>query len=513
MIEIFQNIRKIFDFTAPCGELMPNVAALKGNFLIRIYVSLCVAGSLILLGGQAFSQKYPVSIEPYPQLVKADPRLILKTGYLVVPENRSKPTGRKVKLPFFFVRRQDQDARKNISLYMTGGPGYSTPAGIDSLSSYSGFLRYGGFVAFDQRGTKRAIPNLEADEVYEAIKQGYREGRNKDSLVLLAVKKSRDRLVGQGIDLSAYNTAESVEDINDLRLALGLDSLNLVGISYSGGMMLSMAQIHPEGVRTLLLNSPLPTFVTYEETALNNINEALEQVFANCAADSAIAYKDLKARFQSYFTKLGTRRFPIRYLEKGKQDSMLTNYGKQELLDAIVNRLNSGMVKTVPFVIFEIISGRAEPYVREVLDAYFAGNSLVSLAMRYSVYCSGQIAFADKAIEMKQEKHFPWLAGYVFNNVDHPICDCWQVPPVQKTVRMQINSVVPALISAGDADPWCRPSYNRLIKRKMPNAQLLILHDKGHGAGYTSGGINYLDEFMKSPMKRLKPGSGGVSIE
>ncbi|WP_202913728.1 alpha/beta fold hydrolase [Pararcticibacter amylolyticus] len=486
---------------------------MKSNFLIRIYLSFCVAGSLIMSAGHAFSQKNPVYIEPYPQLVKADARLILKTGYLVVPENRNKPEGRKVKLPFFFVRRPDQDAHKNISLYMTGGPGYSTTAGIDSISYHSGFLRYGGFIAFDQRGTKRAIPNLEADEVYEAIKQSYRESRNKDSLVLLAVKKSRERLVRQGIDLSAYNTAESIEDINDLRLALGLDSLNLVGISYSGGMMLSMAQIHPEGVRTLLLNSPLPTFVTYEETALNNINEALEQVFLNCAADSAIAYKNLKVSFQSYFTKLGTRRFPIMYLEKGKKDSMLTNYGKQELLDVIINRLNTGLVKTVPFVIFEIVSGRAEPYVREVLDGYFAGNTSVSLAMRYSMYCSGQIAFADKATEMQQEKRFPWLAGYVFNNVDHPICDCWQVPPVGKAVRTQISSLVPALITAGDVDPWCRPSYNRLIKSKMPNAQLLILHNKGHGAGYTAGGINYLDEFMKAPMKQLKAGSGGVSIE
>jgi len=182
----------------------------------------------------SFSQRYPVSFDPYPKLVKADSRLILQTGYLVVPENRVKSNGRKIKLPFFFVRRPDQDARKNVSLYMTGGPGYSTTAGIDSISYNSGLLKYGGFIAFDQRGTKRSIPSLEANEVYEAIKQSYLEGRNKDSLVMLAVKQSHNRLIAKGIDLSAYNTAESVEDINDLRLALDLDSLYLVGLSYSG---------------------------------------------------------------------------------------------------------------------------------------------------------------------------------------------------------------------------------------------------------------------------------------
>jgi pimeloyl-ACP methyl ester carboxylesterase len=461
----------------------------------------------------ALAQKSPVSIEPFPGLVKADPRLILKTGYLVVPENRNVPTGRKLKLPFFLVRRPDQDAHKNISLYMTGGPGYSTTAGIDSISYNSGFLKYGGFIAFDQRGTRRAIPNLEANEVYEAIKQSYREGRNKDSLMLLAVKKARNRLVAEGVDLSAYNTAESVEDINDLRLALGLDSLNLVGISYSGGLMLSVAQIHPEAVRLLLLNSPLPAFVSYEESALKNINEALEQVFMNCAADSPVIYKDLKIRFQHYFTALDNRRFSIRFPEKTGLDSLTIRYGKQELLDAIINRLNTAQVKSVPFVISEIISGRPEPYVREILNGYFAGNPLVSLGMRYSVYCSGQIAFASRTIEAKEEKRFPWLAGYAFNNVDQLVCNCWQVKPVNAAVRLPVLSRVPALISAGDVDPWCRPSFNRLIKRGLPHAQLLILHDKGHGAGFSSDGVNFLDAFMKAPLKPLKASHTGVLIK
>lgn len=186
---------------------------------------------------------------------------------------------------------------------------------------------------------------------------------------------------------------------------------------------------------------------------------------------------------------------------------------KKELLDGIINRLNTAQVKSVPFVISEIIAGRGEPYIREVLDGYFAGNPSVSLAMRYSVYCSGQIAFANKSVIAAQEKRFPWLSGYVFNNVNHPICDCWKVRPVPKAIHLPVRSFVPALISAGDADPWCRPAFNRLIKRGMPNAQLLILHDKGHGAGYSAGGVNYSDSFMNAPMQRLKASGSGVVIE
>ena len=177
-----------------------------------------------------------------------------------------------------------------------------------------------------------------------------------DSLQLLAIKQCRKRLADQGIDLSAYNTIESAADINDLRLALHIDSLNLLGISYSGGLMLTVARNHPEGVRALILNSPLPGYTHYEEEALFNFNEALNQVFDNCEADSTdkIVYGTLRERFHRYFTDITGNHFTITYMEKGSATERRINYTKNELLDAIRNRLNRSQLRSVPFVINEI---------------------------------------------------------------------------------------------------------------------------------------------------------------
>lgn len=470
---------------------------------------------LLLVGTFCFAQKYQVKIEPFSGLVKADPRLILQSGYLVVPEDRSQPSGSKVKLPFFFVRRADQDAHKNVSLYMTGGPGYSTIANIDSVAYNSGFLKYGGFIAFDQRGTKKAQPCLDCDMVYEAIKESYRKSKDRDSLVLMAVKECRERLQQQGINLSAYNSAESVADINDLRLALKLDSLNLVGISYSGGLMLSMARSHPEGVKTLILNSPLPGFVNYEETALFNINEALDQVFTSCEKDSThkTTYANLRMRFQQYFSGLGNKKFQIAYKEKGSKDSISITYGKHELIEAIVNRLTTNQVKEVPRVIVDLISGKHKSYIEKVLDESFMGNTAIALGMRYSVYCSEQLAYSNPSLEKQEEKLFPWLAGYRFNNVDHTIAKIWAVKPVPKAMKSAFSAKVPALISAGTIDPWCRPFYNQAIKRYLPNSQLLIIQNRGHGAGFNVDGYDYLATFMHSPYQKIESKSKNLIIE
>ncbi|RZJ88922.1 MAG: alpha/beta fold hydrolase [Chryseobacterium sp.] len=469
---------------------------------------------LISLSHFVFGQDYKPSIEPYPGMVKADPRLILKTGYLVVPENRAKPKGAKVKIPFIYVRKPDQDPRKNLSLYTTGGPGYSTTLNIDSISYNSGFLAFGGFIAFDQRGTKRAKPCLECNEVPAAIKRSYREGKNRDSLIQAATKQCRAQLIKQGIDLSAYNTIESAEDINDLRLALNIDSLNLVGISYSGGLMLTMARLHPEGVRALILNSPLPGYVNFEEHALFNVNEALEQVFKNCDTDStAVKYKNLRAKFHQYFSSISGKKFKIDYKEKENAKSLSVTYTKSELLDAVTARLNTRQVSTIASVIVDLIEGRHEQYIREVLDDYFSDDSRLTLGMRYSVYCTEQIAYADPLLEIQQEKVLPWLSGYRFNNVNHQICDCWKVTPEPKIAKQPVYSNVPTLISAGDIDPNCRPFYNRLIKRYMPNSQLLIIHNKGHAPGFTVDGTDYVKLFLANPTGKLISSSKNLIIE
>ena len=465
--------------------------------------------------GKTYCQSYKPTIEYRACPIKTGPGVVSVCGYLVAPEDRRKPNGAKLKVPFIFVRKPGMSAKKNISLFTTGGPGYSTIANIDSIGPDSDWMSFGGFIAFDQRGSNRSIPCLECPAVTEAIRCIYREGLNRDSLILRAVKECQAGFASRGINLSAYNTIESAEDINDLRLALQIDSLNLVGISYSGGLMLTVARNHPEAVRCLILGSPLPGFVNYEEHALFNINEALNQVFNYYEADPASAgkYGDLRTRFHDYFTAVTSRKFTFTYWEKSAKDSIRVSYGKDELMDAILDRMNTAGFKELPHVMDDLIRGNHLAYVAEVLDGYFSARQTLSHGMRYSLYCTEQIAYSDRALVARQEQLLPWLAGFAFNNVDHSICQCWKTKPESALAKTPVYSAVPALIAAGDIDPWCPPFYNRLIQRTMPNAQLLIFKKRGHTPGYSAGGVSYLRQFLDNPYRKLSTASDAVTIE
>lgn len=463
----------------------------------------------------SFTQGYTPVIEPGDCQIKIAPGLIARCGYLVVPENRQKPGGRKIKIPFVFARKPGMDSTRSIMLYTGGGPGYSTIAGFDSLRYNSDFFQFGGFLIFDQRGTKRSQPCLDCLEVNEAIKRAYRETLSFDSLKLEAVKKCRQRLSAQGIDLSAYTTIESAADINDLRKALKLDSLTLFGVSYSGGLMLTVARNHPEAVRALFLNSPLPGYVNYEEHALFNFNGALNKVFDNCEADSThdARYAGLRERFHQYFAAIAGKRFPIRYAEKGSRDTLTIQYTSNELIDAVIDRINNWQLRTVPFVMNELINGNHAPYVKEQLDGIFRGDNGLAAGMRYSIYCSEQIAYANKTLVKKQDTVLPWLAGHRFNNVNHAICDCWQVKPEPPVVKTPVYSNVPALLVAGDVDPWCPPFYNRLIQRTMPNAQVLIVRNNGHIARAAMKDVDFVKLFLANPYKKLVSPAKEVKVE
>lgn len=133
--------------------------------------------------------------------------------------------------------------------------------------------------------------------------------------------------------------------------------------------------------------------------------------------------------------------------------------------------------------------------------------------MRYSVFCSEQTDLSDEELAKRQDVILPWLAGFRYNNVNPAICDCWKVKPEPASVKAPVFSSVPTIIVGGDLDPGCSLYYNRLIKRSMPNAQLLIRHNEGHGCGFKAAGVDYLELFLANPFKKLVSHSKDVLVD
>jgi len=457
----------------------------------------------ILFQQASFAQQngYLPKIESCECAFKADNSLKTRCAYLIVPENRSKPNGKTIKLQFIYVESKNPNKHKDPVLYTAGGPGASSLHGVMFVHQRQ-FIRDRDYIAFEQRGTYNTKPWLNCTEVPEAIKEAYRKGLNRDSMVLQAVKACRKRLASEGIDLDAYNTIENAADIEDLRRVLNIDSINLVGISYSGGLMMTVMRNFPQHIRSVALDSALPGFVNYEEDALFSINEAFDKIFSNCDRDSTdkVRYGNLRARFHDYLNSISNKTFYLSYKEKDKPDTLHIKYRRDELIDVLVDKLSSNReLKNVPYIITQLMAGNQKGYMTEYFDGVFgAGTS--SAGMRYSMYCSEQVNYADQKVIDKQNIMFPYFAGYHFNDVDRPICNCWKVKSVNPVAKTPVYSHLPVLLSSGDTDPYCRPYYNDLIHHYMPNSQRLLFTDKTHGPLLnTREGDELLAAFLAHP--------------
>jgi pimeloyl-ACP methyl ester carboxylesterase len=82
-----------------------------------------------------------------------------RCGYLVVPENRSRPTGRSIRLGVAVVSPVSRTPAPDPVVYLTGGPGGSAIAAAPGLID-AGFNRDRELILMDQRGTVFSKPFL-----------------------------------------------------------------------------------------------------------------------------------------------------------------------------------------------------------------------------------------------------------------------------------------------------------------------------------------------------------------
>ena len=463
---------------------------------------LALAGLPFLLSA-SYAQNRQPAIEPSGCPIKIDSSFKTRCGYLVVPENRGKSNGKFVKLPFIMVETKNPHKKKDPLLFTTGGPGGSSLGWAAGATRHS-VIADRDCIAFEQRGTQYAQPNLSSNELDDAIKESYRKNLNKDSMVLEGVKRYKMALEARGIDLSGYNTDETVADIQDLLTTLQIDSVNLLGGSYSGGLMLAVLQKNPIRVRSLILDSPLPTFVHIDEDEPANFNEALDVLFQHVEIDSTSkpVYEKLKEKFQRYFTSIGGKSFYIPYREKGATDTLNIQYTRSDLLDIVENRLfDPAEIKHVPFIITELIKGNHRAYIKDHLDGIFQHDAGPS-GMRISVYCADQATYNNQDVIRQLYQAYPFMAGYHINDVYKAMCDCWQVPPIRPETKQPFYSDKPALLSDGEMDNACRPLYIDMIHHYMPNSQRLVVINRSHMTGSREMG-DLIQQFLDNPYKKI----------
>ena len=160
---------------------------------------------------------------PCPKLQGVEWLADATCGYLVVPEDRTRPAGRTIRLMVAKHSARSPEKRPDPVVYLAGGPGDIAPLDVNGLIA-ADFIRDRDIYMVSQRGTMFSEPALACAAIDNFAREllglcCYSEATKRAHLA--ATEACHHELAATGADLSAYNSTESAADFADLRKVLG----------------------------------------------------------------------------------------------------------------------------------------------------------------------------------------------------------------------------------------------------------------------------------------------------
>ncbi|MGD8624175.1 MAG: alpha/beta hydrolase [Anaerolineae bacterium] len=444
--------------------------------------------------------------EPGPCQVQVPSTYQVACGMLIVPEDRSRPGGATLRLPVAVFHSPNPDAAPDPVIHLVGGPGGDLlgAAGFYLGAGGDDILAHRDYILFNQRGTHGAEPALECPGMAEftrALGQEPLAWPARQARELEFLLGCQETLVARGANLAAYNSAENAADVADLRLALGYEQVNLYGISYGTRLALTVMRDHPQGVRSVILDSVYLPQVDLDETLAANAHRAFQTLFEGCASDVYCRshYPDLEAVFYRTVDALNTE--PVKVQVQGSTvDAWLDG---DILMSAVFGTLyRTDAIPWLPTMIYQASQGNYEP-LRTPLEAMLDAGG-ISTGMHYALQCREEVAFesyhetVDLAADLPPQVAAHYASSQVFD-----LCAAWgagAAPPVENE---PVASSIPTLVVSGQYDPITPPDWGRLAAGTLDHSFFFEFPGVGHGVIRSSDcGRQIGRQFLADPTER-----------
>lgn len=426
---------------------------------------------------------------------------------LIVPEHHKQPGKRTLRLHVAIIKSASSKRAEDPILFLMGGPG---APGIASYGWTAGdFAPFHGrrdIIVLDQRGTGDAVPKLLCPEYGEFLAADDSKQLPADeslALELGAYRRCHDRLIGEGVDLTAYNSAEVAGDVEALRRALGIQSWNLYGWSYGARVALTVMRDYPAGIRSAVLDSPVPPHVDSFGEAPKAGHAALTRIFERCAADAACnaAFPRLEQEFYQLLKGLDAKPAQI-------GNRLITGH---KFLDLVLSLLfDSSAVFNLPKLIHTASQGDYALLGARVNERFGYDNTF-SDGVQLSTLCAEELRFSSTATVAAGAAGLPpRLAEYFVTDAPiwFGICELWDTGPRNELENAAVASNIPTLLLVGDFDAATPPEWARSAATTLGKSQVAAFTWLSHGL-FTSDQLSgrcvsqLVNQFLDAPEARL----------
>jgi pimeloyl-ACP methyl ester carboxylesterase len=410
-------------------------------------------------------------------------------GTLTVPVDAA-AGGSTIGLQVIRMRARRTNDRIGSLVFNPGGPGVP---GIDFLRNIADTLpaairdRF-DLVSFDPRGVGASDPIECEDSLDPLFDQSFSPSTSAQRAGL--VEQFRDLAAAcvqrNGSLLDHVSTADTVRDLERLRVALGDRRLSYLGFSYGTYLGAMYASTYPQHVRAFVLDGPIdPTLDGADATLaqVRGFEHSLDDFLADCSAhascafhhdgDAAAAYDTLRAR---------TARAPIPAESDPGRSLNQTRFDA-----AVLQALYLGRPEW-PSLARELAAADSGDgsNLLDSADSFVGrdgtGHDDHALEAFWAISCRDGPAVGDltaaAALEAEAARIAPRLGPFVVNN--SLACSVWPVPTLPPTGPLEARGAPPILVIGTTNDPATPLAQAKALAGELERGVLLVARGEQH---------------------------------
>jgi pimeloyl-ACP methyl ester carboxylesterase len=168
-----------------------------------------------------------------------------------VPLDYGDPTAGETTIPLSLLRGTDRNKRIGVLLVNPGGPGAPGTSMAQNAAYYFSreILDSFDIVGWDPRGTGSSDTAVDCIDDYSTYFRQPFTANSAREFIAACTTQSGDHL-------DVVDTVSSARDIEQIRIALGEDTISYFGFSYGGLLGATWASLYPRTVRAAVLDAP-----------------------------------------------------------------------------------------------------------------------------------------------------------------------------------------------------------------------------------------------------------------
>jgi pimeloyl-ACP methyl ester carboxylesterase len=409
-------------------------------------------------------------------------------GTLRVPEDRSNPGGRQIELRVAVVPAVAKDPEPTPLFVVAGGPGEAATQFFAWLPSvYEDVHATRDIVLVDQRGTgdsnAQTLPELPDTT-----------GLSETDADALLSTWSEEALASIDADPRFYTSTVAADDLEDVRAALGYETIDLYGTSYGGTLAQYYLRQHGERVRVAVLDGSTPIDVPVFERMAGSSQAALDLLFRRCADDAACreAFPRLADEWTAVLDRLAT---PVTITDpESGEEAVITQVMVADAIHAAL--LTEQAAAQIPLAIHLMYQ---EKWIEAatVISAPPSGGP--TLLMADEILCSEAWARFDPA-EAARQGAGSYALSLELAKAEQRAAVCPYLPQgvVPTDDAAPVRTDIPVLWLAGDGDPQDPPANLAAVPAQEPGSGIVVMPAQEHVVGHLGCMPSVIAEFLEA---------------